>query len=69
MRPQNNFGQDITNTSRGNDENGSNDNNRTQIISRLAENGAVAVAPRAGKDIIRVVRRCDSAKENKSLGK
>lgn len=75
MRPPH-FGQDITNTqnnnsSSGNDDDGSNDNNRTRqdyIISRLTQNGATPVAPIAGKGIIKVVRRCENAKENNNLG-
>lgn len=68
MRPPH-FGQDITNTQ---NNNGGDDNDRSrqeQIISRLTQNGAtIAVAPAAGKGIIRVVSRCEHAKENNNLG-
>lgn len=76
MRPPH-FGNDITNTQNNNNNNssGGNDgdgNDRTRqeyIISRLTQNGATPVAPIAGKGIIRVVSRCDEAKENNNLGK
>lgn len=78
MRPPH-FGQDITNTSQnnnnnssggGNDEDESNNNRSRQeyIISRLEQNGARPVATIAGKGIIRVVSRCEDAKENSNLG-
>lgn len=74
MRPPH-FGQDITNTNRNNNNSGGDDddssNNRSRqehIISRLAQNGATPVAHIAGKGIIRVVSRCEDAKENSNLG-
>lgn len=75
MRPPH-FGQDITNTTPQNnnsgDENGEDEsNNRSRqeyIISRLTQNGATPVAHIAGKGIIRVVSRCEDAKENNNLG-
>lgn len=77
MRPPH-FGQDITNTQNNNNssggnngDDGSNENDRTRqeyIISRLTQNGATPVAPIAGKGIIRVVSRCEDAKENNNLG-
>lgn len=77
MRPPH-FGQDITNTqnnnsnnssSGGGDDNDSNNRSRQeQIISRLTQNGATPVAIPAGKGIIRVVSRCEHAKENNNLG-
>lgn len=76
MRPPH-FGQDITNTSQnnnnssggGNDEDESNNRSRQEyIISRLEQNGARPVATIAGKGIIRVVSRCEDAKENSNLG-
>lgn len=60
-----NFGQDITNI-RGNEDD--EHQRQEQIISRLQENGATPVAPIAGKGIIRVVSRCEDAKENSNLG-
>lgn len=71
MRPLNN----ITNGNNGNNNNDDDSNNngtRSQqdyIIDRLAQNGAMPVAHIAGKGIIRVVSRCEDAKENNSLGK
>lgn len=73
MRPPH-FGQDITNTTQNNNNNSSgggndDDENRSrEIISRLAQNGATPVAHLAGKGIIRVVSRCEDAKENSNLG-
>lgn len=79
MRPPH-FGNDITNTQNNNNNNnnssgGGNDddesNNRSRqeyIISRLTQNGATPVAHIAGKGIIRVVSRCENAKENNNLG-
>jgi hypothetical protein len=73
MRPL--FGNDITNTSNnnnsgnGNDDDSNNNNNHTStIIDRLTQNGATPVAHIAGKGIIRVVSRCEDAKENNNLG-
>lgn len=69
------FGKDITNTqnnnnsSGGNDDDGNDRNRQEYIISRLKENGATPVAHIAGKGIIRVVSRCEDAKENNNLGK
>lgn len=80
MRPPSNFGNDITNTQNNNSNNNNNNNNsgdrdesnnrsnQEYIISRLAENGATPVAHIAGKGIIKVVQRCEDAKENNSLG-
>lgn len=67
-------GKDITNKSQNNnsgnnDEDESNNSRREFIISRLEQNGAKPVAKAAGKGIIRVVSRCENAKENNSLGK
>jgi hypothetical protein len=73
MRPPH-FGQDITNTQQNNrnSSGGGNDDDdgrrQEQIISRLQENGATPVATIAGKGIIRVVSRCEDAKENSNLG-
>lgn len=75
MRPPH-FGQDITNTQQNNRNssgggNGNDDDEsrrQEQIISRLQENGATPVAAMAGKGIIRVVSRCEDAKENSNLG-
>lgn len=70
MRPQQ-FGQDITNTAQNNSNNDVNDEESTPhdaIIERLQQNGATPVAHIAGKGIIRVVSRCEDAKENNNLG-
>lgn len=70
MRPL--FGNDITNTQNSgngnNDEDGNNNRNNNHIIDRLTQNGATPVATIAGKGIIRVVSRCEDAKENNNLG-
>lgn len=75
MRPQQ-FGQDITNTTsqnnnsgEGNGDDESSERTRQEyIISRLTQNGATPVAHIAGRGIIRVVSRCEDAKENNNLG-
>lgn len=73
MRPPH-FGQDITNTQNNNNNSGGGNeddesNNRSrQIIKRLTQNGAQPVAHIAGKGIIKVVSRCEDAKENSNLG-
>jgi hypothetical protein len=67
MRPLNN----ITNGNNGNDDDSNNNGNRSRqdyIIDRLTQNGATPVAHIAGKGIIRVVSRCEDAKENNNLG-
>lgn len=67
MRPLNN----ITNGNNGTDDNSNNNGNRSRqdyIIERLTQNGATPVAHIAGKGIIRVVSRCEDAKENNNLG-
>lgn len=79
MRPPSHFGNDITNTASndGNNNNNSNNNgsgddnnnnNSSNIVARLAEMGATMMFPKtAGRGIIRVVERCDDAKENNNL--
>lgn len=74
MRPPSHFGNDITNTAsndgNNNSNNGSGDdnNNSNTIVARLTEMGATMMFPRiAGRGIIRVVERCDDAKENNNL--
>lgn len=43
---------------------------REQIFQRLTENGATMIFPSiAGRGIIKVVGRCEDAKENNNLGK
>lgn len=81
MRPPSHFGNDITNTAsndgnnnnNNNGNNGSgddnNNNNSSTIVARLTEMGATMMFPKiAGRGIIRVVERCDDAKENNNLG-
>lgn len=78
MRPPSHFGNDITNTAsndgnNNNNNNGSgddnNNNNSSTIVARLTEMGATMMFPKiAGRGIIRVVERCDDAKENNNLG-
>lgn len=65
MPPASNFGQDITNTT----NDGSNDLNRHQL-QRIERMGGTLLIPRvAGRGVIKVVKRCDDAKENNELGK
>lgn len=67
MRPQQ-FGQDITNTTQNDNNNEEESTPHDAIIERLTQNGATPVAHIAGKGIIRVVSRCEDAKENNNLG-
>lgn len=80
MRPPSHFGNDITNTASndGNNNNNNsnnngsgddnNNNNSSTIVARLTEMGATMMFPKtAGRGIIRVVERCDDAKENNNL--
>lgn len=65
MPPASNFGQDITNTTPndGNDLSGN-------VIRNIERMGGTLLIPRvAGKGVIKVVKRCDDAKENNQLGK
>lgn len=67
MPPASNFGQDITNTASNNSDNGELNRNVLQNIERM---GGTLLIPRvAGKGVIKVVKRCDDAKENNELGK
>ncbi|KAG4079255.1 hypothetical protein HA402_006978 [Bradysia odoriphaga] len=70
MPPTSNFGQDITNTT----PNDSNNNNRDESngnsisIVNIERMGGTQLLPRlAGKGVIRVVGRCEDAKENNNL--
>lgn len=70
MPPTSNFGQDITNTTpndgNNNDSNGNGDGISILNIERM---GGTQLLPRlAGKGVIRVVGRCEDAKENNNLG-
>lgn len=67
MRPQQ-FGQDITNTQNNSNDVNDEESHHDAIIERLQQNGATPVAHIAGKGIIRVVSRCEDAKENNNLG-
>lgn len=65
MPPASNFGQDITNTT-------PNDGNELSgnVLRNIERMGGTLLIPRvAGKGVIKVVKRCDSAKENNQLGK
>lgn len=75
MPPTSNFGQDITNTSENNNNrdggdasgNGGN-NNGGATISMIERIGGRMMLPKlAGKGVIRVVGRCEEAKENNKL--
>jgi len=67
-RNNNNNNSSSNNNSGNGNNNGDDDSNTQLIISRLQQNGATPVAHQAGKGIIRVVSRCDDAKENNNLG-
>lgn len=58
-----NFGQDITNTN-----DGSNDLNRHQLQNIERMGGTLLIPRVAGRGVIKVVKRCDDAKENSELG-
>lgn len=71
MPPTSNFGQDITNTSNVNDNNSNNGGNEPNGngLPNIERMGGAMMLPRlAGKGVIRVVRRCEDAKENNKLG-
>lgn len=70
MRPLNNITNNSNNSNNNNDDESNNGNRSHQdyIIDRLTQNGATPVAHIAGKGIIRVVSRCEEAKENNNLG-
>lgn len=82
MPPTSNFGQDITNTNENNGNRGdggdSNNNNGSSggggvggnistmaLIERMG--GRMMIPKVAGRGVIRVVSRCDEAKENNML--
>lgn len=70
MPPTSNFGQDITNTSNVNDNNSNNGGNEPNGngLPNIERMGGAMMLPRlAGKGVIRVVRRCEDAKENNKL--
>lgn len=66
-----NFGQDITNTNGNNDGNNNGDPNGNGMglpnIERMG--GTMLFSRLAGRGVIRVVGRCEDAKENNKLGK
>lgn len=66
MPPASNFGQDITNTT---PNDGSNDLNRNQLQTIERMGGTLMIPRVAGRGVIKVVKRCDDAKENNELGK
>lgn len=82
MRPPNSqFGNDITNaTNNGNNNNtndrpggdgrgNDNDENGNPIISNIVQMGGIRMIPViTGQGIVRVVGRCEDAKENSKLG-
>lgn len=78
MPPTSNFGQDITNTNdnnnnregSGGDSNGNNNNNGGTTMMMIERMGGRMMLPKlAGRGVIRVVGRCEEAKENRKLGK
>lgn len=71
MPPTSNFGQDITNTTPNDSNNNRDDSNGNGGLSILSieRMGGTQLLPRlAGKGVIRVVGRCEDAKENNNLG-
>lgn len=69
MAPTSNFGQDITNTtgSDGGNTNRGGDGNDPNI-SNIERMGGMMLLPKiAGRGVIRVVERCEDAKENNKL--
>ena len=81
MRPPSHFGNDITNTApndnggnnngNGNDDNNNNNRNNGDdyLAARITQMGGTLQFPKiAGRGIIRVVGRCEDAKENSNLG-
>lgn len=75
MPPTSNFGQDITNTTPNDGNNNNNNNNDSNgngaglSIINIERMGGTQLLPRlAGKGVIRVVGRCEDAKENNNLG-
>lgn len=69
MPPTSNFGQDITNTAANDNNNGGgNDPNGNGLPNIERMGGKMMISRLAGKGVIRVVRRCEDAKENDKLG-
>lgn len=79
MRPptHSTFGNDITNRANNNNNNGGNDErdgddgqDDPRIPPHIARiGGIVTFSPIAGRGVIKVVSRCEDAKENNILGK
>lgn len=78
MRPPSQFGNDITNHTNDNSNNNNNNNNNddngnggNEFPASVAHMGGTLIFTRlAGRAVIRVVGRCEDAKENgNSLGK
>lgn len=71
MRPK--FGNDITNRSNGNNNNNredDDDDGTNGIPPHIARIGGTITVPKiAGRGVIKVVGRCEDAKENNMLGK
>lgn len=85
MPPTSNFGQDITNTNTNDNTNNNNNNNNNgreggggggadsnngNTMTMIERMGGRMMLPKlAGRGVIRVVGRCEDAKENRKLGK
>ncbi|XP_055843495.1 leucine-rich repeat-containing protein 20 isoform X1 [Episyrphus balteatus] len=70
MRPpsRSSFGNDITNTTNNNGNNGNGEDDPTGIPPHIARiGGIVTFSPIAGRGVIKVVGRCEDAKENSKL--
>jgi hypothetical protein len=62
-----NFGNDITNN---NNNNNNGNSNNEELEARLQQMGATMIFPKvAGRGIVKVVGRCEDAKENNNLGR
>lgn len=68
MRPPSQFGNDITNNTNNNANNNNNDNDgneENEFPASIAHMGGTLIFTRqAGRAVIRVVGRCEDAKEN-----
>lgn len=66
MAPPSNFGQDITNTTSNNPSENNGSGNGLPNPERMG--GTMLFNKLAGRGVIRVVNRCEDAKENNKLG-
>lgn len=71
MPPTSNFGQDITNTTPNDTNNNGDGSGNGGGLPNIEERmgGTMIFSRLAGRGVIRVVGRCEDAKENNNLGK